>query len=67
MNELKEKLTSAISGGSRSVDIIEKCEEISRAHTIKVLESLLTLRGSSPDRFYIGIAKAQMAVKTKEV
>lgn len=67
MNDLKEKLTNAISNNQRSVDVVEKCESICREHTQKVLESLLVFRNTSPDRFYMGIIKAQLAVKAKEI
>jgi hypothetical protein len=67
MNELKEKLTNAISNNHRSADVVEKCENICREHTQKVLESLLVFRNTTPDRFYMGIVKAQLAVKSKEM
>lgn len=67
MNDLKDKLVSAISNNPKSADVVEKCETICREHTNKVLESLLVYRNTSPDRFYMGIVKAQMAVKAKEI
>lgn len=67
MSDLKDKMKKAINSNFSPEDASEKCEQLSREHTIKVLDNLLCYRGSSSDRMYIAILKAQMAVKLKEV
>lgn len=67
MERLKDKIAAVLISTMSNREIAEKCEKISREHTLQVLDSLTHNGSGSFNDLYLRISKTRMAVQAGDI
>lgn len=67
MNDLIDQMQRAISSSNTPGGAAQKCADIARSYTAKVLETLTLYKSKNGDHVYTNIVKTKMMVENKEI
>lgn len=67
MKELEDKMCKAIAMSTRNVEAAEKCAEIAKQYTLKILDGMAHFKDKDGDRVYTNLVKTRMAVQAGEI
>jgi hypothetical protein len=67
MDDLLEQMQKAISSSSTSGVAAQKCKEIAKQYTLKILDGMTYYKSKDGNLVYTNIVKTMMAVKSNEI